>query len=350
MRHGFTLVELLVVIAIIGILVALLLPAIQAAREAARRTQCKNNLKNIGLACQNHADSYRVFPSAGSSYGERLEWYVEGGKPFGPDKQGWSWAYQILPYLEESAIHGLVVTEDAQNKPVPLFNCPSRRGPTQHNNPNQFGNAYLMDYAGAQPCTRSNATDGAPKYDPVRDATNYQRMYTAFWMSYPSPADNLVYDGVLVRSPWLRTSTPAAGTPGPASGRFLSNVARPVSFAKITDGASKTLLVGEKWVSSNNYLGGSASDDHGWIDGWDPDTMRTTCFRPLQDSEPDPFTGPQQDQDFWFGSAHPGGFNAVFADGSVHTINYDVDLYIFNSLGTRNGESTSETSNMDGVN
>ena len=78
--------------------------------------------------------------------------------------------------------------------------------------------------------------------------------------------------------------------------------------------------------------------------------MRTTCFRRMQDSEPDPFTGPQQDQDFWFGSAHPGGLNAVFADGSVHTINYDVDLYIFNSLGTRNGESTCETSNMDGVN
>src|SRR5450631_4164506 len=98
-RHpAFTLVELLVVIAIIGILVALLLPAIQAAREAARRTQCKNNLKNIGLACQNHADSNRVFPSAGSTYGERIEWYVEAGKPFGPDKQGWSWAYQILPY------------------------------------------------------------------------------------------------------------------------------------------------------------------------------------------------------------------------------------------------------------
>ena len=107
-RRGFTLVELLVVIAIIGILVALLLPAIQSAREAARRTQCKNNLKNIGLAIQNHVSSYRVFPTGGAGFGDDLEYYVANGKPFGPDKQGMSWAYQILPFMEEEALHNLV--------------------------------------------------------------------------------------------------------------------------------------------------------------------------------------------------------------------------------------------------
>ena len=146
---AFTLVELLVVIAIIGILIALLLPAIQAAREAARRIQCKDNLKNIGLACQNHADTHKVFPTGGAGFGDRLECYVQNGKPFGPDKQGWSWAYQLLPYLEEGSLHGLVKTEQVQSTPVPLYNCPSRRGPTLYNNPSQFGTAYLMDYAGA---------------------------------------------------------------------------------------------------------------------------------------------------------------------------------------------------------
>src|SRR5262245_28314263 len=97
---GFTLVELLVLIAIIGILVALLLPAIQAAREAARRTQCKSQLKNMGLAVLNHVDNFKVFPTGGSGIGVDIALYSAGGKPFGPDKQGLNWTYQILPFLE----------------------------------------------------------------------------------------------------------------------------------------------------------------------------------------------------------------------------------------------------------
>src|SRR5438045_6878697 len=102
-RHAFTLVELLVVIAIIGILVALLLPAIQAAREAARRTQCKNQLKQIGLGTLHHADTFRVFPTGGAAPRVDIANYVAGGSPFGHDKQGLHWTYQILPYYEEYA-------------------------------------------------------------------------------------------------------------------------------------------------------------------------------------------------------------------------------------------------------
>ena len=124
---AFTLVELLVVIAIIGILVALLLPAIQAAREAARRTQCKNQLKQIGLAIHHHLDTYRVFPTGGAGPDVHIEDYVSGGKPFGPDKQGLNWTYQILTYLEEGAIHGIVTQAQLQTAVVPLYVCPSRR-------------------------------------------------------------------------------------------------------------------------------------------------------------------------------------------------------------------------------
>src|ERR1700704_3934696 len=114
MRDGFTLVELLVVIAIIGILVALLLPAIQSAREAARRTQCKNHLKQIGLGVLHHVDSFKFFPTGGTVYSPEISDYIVNGRPLGSDKQGLGWAYQILPYLEESAIKGITTEADLQ--------------------------------------------------------------------------------------------------------------------------------------------------------------------------------------------------------------------------------------------
>ena len=127
LQRGFTLVELLVVIAIIGTLVALLLPAVQAAREAARRSQCQNNLRQIGLAIQNHANSFGVFPTGGAEVNPKIEHYVANGKPFGPEKQGLGWAYQILPYLEEGTLQILVKQDELQAAAIPLYVCPSRR-------------------------------------------------------------------------------------------------------------------------------------------------------------------------------------------------------------------------------
>src|SRR5262245_20738462 len=109
-RTAFTLVELLVVIAIIGILVALLLPAIQAAREAARRTQCKNNVRQIRLALQNHEGTRKVFPTGGTKRSPDLQKYLTNGTANGPAKQGLGWAYQLLPYLEEQAVHDFRTT------------------------------------------------------------------------------------------------------------------------------------------------------------------------------------------------------------------------------------------------
>src|SRR4051812_16488701 len=123
-NSAFTLVELLVVIAIIGVLVALLLPAIQAAREASRRTHCKNNLKQIGLALHNFESTRRAFPPGFIS-----RTTVENGPGLGP---GWGWAAHILPYLEESSVNVDLKREitdpfhDATRvTTLSIFRCPS---------------------------------------------------------------------------------------------------------------------------------------------------------------------------------------------------------------------------------
>jgi prepilin-type processing-associated H-X9-DG protein len=346
------------VIAIIGILVALLLPAVQAAREAGRRTQCKDNLKNVGLACLNHADTLKVFPTSGGYYSPLLDDFVENGKTVGPEKQGMGWGFQILPYLEEDAVSNLTDQEQLGPTVIPLYICPSRRGLVQYTGPDIDGvvrTKTLTDYAGVHPCTKVWSTDAQPLDLTTQPSPAAVREY--FVKPAPDqpdgdpdpkergscpPADG-VYDGVIVRSPFRRFPF---GAPGVLSGTFVSGVPFPTKVAKITDGTSKTLLITEKYLRYDLYGGGTASDDRGWTDGWDADTMRCTCIRPLQDTEIDPEHSPAppkvENPSFYtlvIGSAHPSAVNAVFADGSVQSINYDIDLYVLNALGTRNNTS-----------
>ncbi len=364
---GFTLVELLVVIAIIGVLVALLLPAVQAAREAARRTTCINQLKQIGIAIQNHVDSLEAFPTGGTRYNPLLSNYVTGrigdpGKPYGPAKQGLGWAYQILPYLEQDAVKGILTQADIQKTVVSLYFCPSRRAPQVADTPVIGGPiAALCDYASAHPLSLKCGPDynGSEKYNisltnPYKGSTSHDEAEKSFWCNKPSdllpfPTFTYVYDGVIVRGAW-RVKFPATTTK-PAElekTNFLGPT--PTKPAHVSDGLSNTLLVSEKYVrfdmtetvapdGTTSY-----SDDRGWTDGWDPDTVRFTGYQPISDSDGiclDPAneaycTGQSEDV-YFFGSSHPGGINAVFADGSAHNISFDVDILVFNALGTRNG-------------
>jgi prepilin-type N-terminal cleavage/methylation domain-containing protein len=373
-RHAFTLVELLVVIAIIGILVALLLPAIQAAREAARKTQCKNQLKQIGLAIHHHVDTYKVFPTGGAGPDVDIANYIGGtlnspGKPYGPDKQGLNWTFQILAFLEEGAIQGITTQVQLQAAIVPLYVCPSRRTVAARAANNGVAATFFpVDYAAAQPCTYTcpPGTPGcatATQYNPLDSVpltgTGYMTNQLSFWggkngmVAGVMAKDNQVYDGVIVRSPWRWMGKDASGQ---NIGDFAANNPRPITISKIIDGTSHTFLVGEKYVRSDLYEGGSKSDDKGWTDGWDPDTMRSTCFQPYQDSDSQgyqfqPLNNPGDlfgfDRDvYYFGSAHTGGFNGVFADGSIHTLNYDIDPVVFDALATRAGGEVVDTSTL----
>jgi prepilin-type N-terminal cleavage/methylation domain-containing protein/prepilin-type processing-associated H-X9-DG protein len=341
-RRGFTLVELLVVIAIIGVLVALLLPAVQAAREAARRSQCTNNLKQIGLSVQNFIAAQKVLPTGGTIWNPSITQYVKGGRPVGPENQGLGWGYQLLPYLEQGALQGIVTQGDLQSTIIAGYNCPSRRVAAKAKDAHvPLLNVALSDYAGAMPCGYSDYKQ-AVRYYPVgvngtTDSDGIRR--DRFFGGSSSggfvtivPNDE-VQMGAIVRGPTNVSGTAPSQTYTPAQ-----NVTGLIEMQRIEDGTSNTMLVGEKFVRSDAYDGGSGSDDRGWSDGWDPDTMRSTCFTPMSDA----LTAANSNNLLFrdgdvlaFGSAHSAGFNAAFCDGSVHMIKYEIDPVVFDNLGDR---------------
>jgi prepilin-type N-terminal cleavage/methylation domain-containing protein len=366
--RGFTLVELLVVIAIIGVLVALLLPAIQAAREAARRMQCKNNLRQVGIGMLNHHDAQKAFPTGGSHWGVNIAAYVQNGTALGVKQQGLGWGYQILPYLEQGALKNIATNDALQSNSVPIYICPSRRGVVRPQG------RVLTDYAANQPFTRIGDSSTGTLVDITPGKLNYGGALLAFYQNHsstyggqpphsdippagpngPVPQDNCTYDGVIVRAPWVRTSTQDNRTPG-IDGAFVRGVPQPIEIGKILDGTSNTMIAGDKWIRSDSYQTGSPSDDTGWTDGWDPDVMRSSGVPPLSDASTHPdFTNPWNSdaaggpvyETLMFGSAHTAGFNMVFADGAVHGINYEIDVFLFNRLGTRNGEETVDMSQV----
>jgi prepilin-type N-terminal cleavage/methylation domain-containing protein len=269
-RGGFTLVELLVVMAIIAILIGLLLPAVQKVREAAQATSCRNHLKQLGLAFQNHHDQYGVFPSGG------WDWiypptYINGTPMVGPRQQA-GWGFQVLPFMEAESVWraGAVA---AVGTPNAMFFCPSRRGPQTV--------TYADEYT--PPLTGTMVTHALCDYG----AANWEGT------------------GVVRQ--------------------FI-----PTRFVDVTDGTSNTLLISEKRINLADLGTEQPDDNEGYTDGWDEDTIRSTNFPPARD-----FTGTNPDPDHRFGSSHPSGVYAVFADGSVHHISYSVDPTVFQRLGNR---------------
>jgi prepilin-type N-terminal cleavage/methylation domain-containing protein/prepilin-type processing-associated H-X9-DG protein len=290
-RGAFTLIELLVVIGIIGVLIGLLLPAVQKVREAAARAQCLNNLKQIGVAFHGHHSVYKFFPSGGFA--------VHSGPcpPLysGPDKltgtplvapnQGAGWAFQILPFLEgDNAWKAGAVVAIAT--PNPVFFCPSRRTP--------------------QTLQLKQHEEG---YEP----------------------DNFDVDEGLVHA--LLDYAASSLDVDPLTGKGIGVVreAIGVRIIEITDGTSNTLMVADRRMNLT-MLGQKNEDDFlGYTSGWDDETARKTNQLP----QPDFHGALGEDGEQKFGSSHPGRINTLFADGSVRSISYTIDPFVFSYLGNR---------------
>jgi prepilin-type N-terminal cleavage/methylation domain-containing protein len=344
-RHGFTLVELLVVIAIIGVLVALLLPAVQAAREAARRSQCTNNLKQIGIGFLNHESSHKFLPSGGWS-----PWFI-GDKEmgFGANQPG-GWMYQILPYIEQQALFDLpsdgnkgaltaaqmAGAERLQETPVATFNCPSRR-PAQvlpfgtaakdanwfPHNSDHNNNIARGDYAAnagdnIKGCLQWQLSGQDTPDDPNDDKWITDSSKTLAWL-WPQ----LKPYGAATSVEWPPFNSQSG----------VNFEGSEIELRQISDGASNTYMVGEKYMDASQYDTDGVvdlGDNHSYYQGFDWDTHRfaTEAWPPLPDTQ-------GFSQSYGFGSAHPGGWHIVLCDGSVRALSYDLDLATHRRLANR---------------
>jgi prepilin-type processing-associated H-X9-DG protein len=327
-------VELLVVITIIGILISMLLPAVNAAREAGRSAQCKNNLKQLGVAVLAHESAQEFFPTGGWGW----FWVGDPDRGYGTQQPG-GWIYNILPHTEMTALHDLgryrnVTQQTIQqlvSTPLPITNCPTRRRPILF--PMAASNTTIAynaggvtasagfqvartDYAincGDTASMSQNSTGPAKGADAMAangtlapSGTAAQAKYFGSFPLTPRIASNMqTYDGVSFELSTIRKDD-------------------------ITDGLSCTLLAGEKYLATSSYGTGTAgADNENEYVGFDNDIGRTTYKAPMQDRW-------GADDSNAFGSAHPNAANFVLCDGSVLTINYLVDPSTFKLLGSRN--------------
>jgi prepilin-type N-terminal cleavage/methylation domain-containing protein/prepilin-type processing-associated H-X9-DG protein len=300
---GFTLIELLVVIAIIAILIALLLPAVQQAREAARRTQCRNNLKQIGLALHNYAGTFSFFCPGGvaKSGPSGTNWCTTS---VGSYRGRAPWTVLILPYMDQTSVYnqfrfeeeftvlgdaavykGSTTNDAAYNIKMPLYWCPS--------DPRANASTNVGNYRGVQ-----GGGDGL--HDCL--ALTSIRFYT---------------NGVLY-------------------------VNSKVGFKDITDGTSNVFLVGESFYNPT-LQNSPAQRAQGWAsaactqtDGALVPTL-ASAWKGINSwpSNPD-VTSALYIMSDYFSSRHVGGSHFLMADGSVHFVSQNVDSTLFQKTGIRN--------------
>jgi prepilin-type N-terminal cleavage/methylation domain-containing protein/prepilin-type processing-associated H-X9-DG protein len=304
-RPAFTLIELLIVIAIIAVLVGLLLPAVQRVRESSYRAQCMNNLKQLGLALTNFHFTYGVYPTNGGWDNNTSRPYMIKTDPPGggcaagcrwglgrpdlsPMDQTGSWAYSILPFMEQGTVHdlGTALANGGQGVALTVYLCPSR--------------------GRRQPQT---APANDPYYPGVHYATSPPGMMT-----------------------WSKSDYACNGNAIMGRGSAL------LHLSDITDGAANTILLGEKAMDAGYYNVG------GW--NWDEPifssaggTLRIgTVIAQDRREHPPNYQGYYANN---WGSAHPAGANFLMFDGSVHLIRYDFPAASMTALMTPHGGEAS---------
>ena len=323
---GFTLVELLVVVAIIGVLVALLLPAIQSAREAARRSQCANNLRQMGLALQNYHDVYKAFPYGGTS-----SFVHQAGTGTHP-RRGTNWRTFILPFLEQQAIFDSFVWGE------------SFTGRAQDGNPSNGRRLSGMVFS-VYACPSSNID---PTVNWNNDLRVQQHHYIGIAGAYPDPAGRHGFGGGTGGFARMRGCEDAVHGVVCNTGLLVVNQSR--RMADAVDGTSNQIMIAEQSglvgtdVILGNWAGGWAGSDGS--DQWPHDIPR------MQPGENIHYTGLTsirfQPNSITFAhgthhgagtntllhSRHPGGINVVLADASTRFLNDTLDMETLRRLAS----------------
>ena len=350
-KRGFTLIELLVVIAIIAVLIALLLPAVQQAREAARRTQCKNNLKQLGLALHNYESTFSVYP-------------MTNAQNYLPNTQGFSPQARLLPYLEQANLQNLLdftqpaftgpfnalipnpLFATAFANPIPFFLCPSDPAPTQNTGAGgavYAGLNYMISYGSG---TAANydlrwKTDGIAyensnaRIADVTDGTS-NTVYASESVR-SAGADITLPAGTLPKFPYQYTMNGSTGVS--ATLQAVQGLA--ASGGNWTNGPNGVISnpnLSAIWPSMTNWRGAASAALRGrgtsWAHSGAISTM-TNGYNPPNSRIPDivtHFTG-------FFGprSYHTGGANVLFGDGTVRFLGDSMDTLTHRGLHSRNG-------------
>jgi prepilin-type N-terminal cleavage/methylation domain-containing protein/prepilin-type processing-associated H-X9-DG protein len=315
--RAFTLVELLVVIAIIGILIALLLPAVQAAREAARRSQCSNNLKQLGLGFHNYHDAYKKL-MAGA-------WSCCWG----------TWKVSIFPYIEQKNLAERYSNVKPPYDPSNLHRYSSGDCPTC--TPVHYNRTVVGTMISTFTCPSDTPAQGIAGIWSHNYAANYGNTYYTQGGTRSAPWYGVFFLGAPFTTVWTDANTPV-----PPPEQFFG-------LSDIRDGLSNTMLAGEVLVGGRNDLRGFSywGDAAGFQtfqppNSTIPDRIYTASYCNNRPEENLPCAVSTTTDPTMFGarSRHPGGVQVGMGDGSARFISDTIDINVWRGLSTTRGSET----------